>query len=73
MGHSKLPIVISLLSLLAAAGSVAAMFSMRATRSRDGSHVKAVTYQDDLSGARRPLKSIRRNSSTGRPPRSRSI
>jgi hypothetical protein len=51
MGHSKIPVVISLFSLLAAAGSVAALFSIRAKVARDGPQVKAASYLDDSAGS----------------------
>jgi hypothetical protein len=54
MGRSRIPVVISLFSLLAAAGSVATLFSMRTAGSKDGSHAKPVAYQDDPAAVQAP-------------------
>ncbi len=50
MGRSKITVVISLFSLVAAAGGVGTLFSMRATSSRFGTPVKPVVCQDGGSG-----------------------
>ncbi len=47
MGRSKLPVIISLVSLLIAGGSLFALFSLRDAASKSESQVKATSYSDD--------------------------
>jgi len=55
MGRSKIPVIISLFSLLVAAGSVAALFSVQTAVSKGRSHLKATSYLDDSAGSQTPL------------------
>ena len=47
MTRSKLPMIVSVLSLLVAVGSVVALFSARKAASRGNSQLAAATYQDN--------------------------
>jgi hypothetical protein len=55
MGRSKIPVIVSLLSLLVAAGSVVTLFSMRNSVHKDGSRLRATSYLDDPSAGQTPL------------------
>jgi hypothetical protein len=55
MGRSKIPVIISLVSLLAAAGSVVTLFSVHNAASKDESRLKAASYQEDFSAGQTPV------------------
>lgn len=51
MGRSRIPVAISLFSLLAAAGSVATLFSIRVRVAKEGPQIKAASYLDNPAGS----------------------
>ncbi len=56
MGRSKLSIIVSVLSLLVAVGSIVTLFSVRKAISTGNSHLSATSYQaDDPAGSETPL------------------
>ena len=67
MGRSKLPVFISLISLLVATGSVITLFSVRGAVSKDRSRVKATSMLDDAPGVHTRCHSIPPRSTIVRP------